>query len=43
MSPALHEVRGQPFGDDAWVDRTARLLGLEHTLRPEGRPPNKKS
>jgi putative transposase len=36
-------VRGQPFGEDAWADRTARRLGLEHTLRPEGRPPTKKN
>ena len=33
--------RGQPFGEDAWADRTARRLGLEHTLRREGRPPRK--
>ncbi len=31
-------VRGQPFGDEAWVHRTARRLGLESTLRPRGRP-----
>jgi putative transposase len=35
-------VRNRPFGTDAWTDRTARRLGLEHTLRPEGRPPKKK-
>jgi putative transposase len=35
--------RCQPFGDDAWADRTARRLGLERTLRPEGRPPRKTS
>ncbi len=34
-------ARGRPFGDDAWMERTARRLGLEHTLRPEGRPPKK--
>jgi putative transposase len=34
-------VRNRPFGTDAWTDRTARRLGLEHTLRPEGRPPKK--
>jgi putative transposase len=34
-------VRGRPFGTDAWSDRTARRLGLEHTLRPEGRPPKR--
>ena len=32
-------VRGSPFGTDVWADRTARRLGLERTLRPEGRPP----
>jgi putative transposase len=31
-------IRGQPYGDDAWVKRTARRLGLESTLRPRGRP-----
>jgi putative transposase len=31
--------RGTPFGDDAWVRRTAAALGLESTLRPPGRPP----
>jgi putative transposase len=30
--------RGRPFGNDAWVERTARRLGLEHTLRLPGRP-----
>ena len=30
--------RGQPYGEDGWVKRTARDLGLEHTLRAEGRP-----
>jgi putative transposase len=30
--------RGQPFGDDAWRQRTARRLGLEFTLHPRGRP-----
>jgi putative transposase len=34
-------VRGCPFGTEAWVDRTARRLGLEHSLRREGRPPKK--
>jgi putative transposase len=37
----LSVVRGRPFGEDSWADRTARRLGLEHTLRPEGRPPRK--
>jgi putative transposase len=31
-------LRGQPFGHDRWVRRTAERLGLESTLRPRGRP-----
>jgi REP-associated tyrosine transposase len=31
-------ARGQPFGDDVWVQRTAKSLGLESTLRRRGRP-----
>jgi hypothetical protein len=30
--------RGQPYGDEAWVRRTAVKLGLESSLRPVGRP-----
>lgn len=30
--------RGQPYGSEAWVKRTAKELGLESTLRPRGRP-----
>jgi putative transposase len=30
--------RGRPFGQSAWVQATARRLGLELTLRPRGRP-----
>jgi len=30
--------RGQPYGGDAWRNRTIRRLGLEHTVRPQGRP-----
>jgi hypothetical protein len=30
--------RGCPYGDDDWVEQTARELGLETTLRPRGRP-----
>jgi len=33
--------RGVPFGDDAWMRRTAKALGLESTLRPPGRPRKK--
>ena len=31
-------VRGCPYGGGGWVDKTARRLGLEATLRPRGRP-----
>ena len=31
-------VRGRPFGEEEWVRRTSRRLGLMHTLRPRGRP-----
>lgn len=34
-------VRGRPFGSDSWVQRTARRLGLEFTLRDRGRPTKK--
>jgi putative transposase len=34
-------TRGQPYGGDGWVKRTAKELNLEHTLRPEGRPPKR--
>jgi len=30
--------RGCPFGEPSWCDRMARQLGLESTLRPQGRP-----
>ncbi len=30
--------RGSPFGTDVWSDRTIRRLGLESTVRPQGRP-----
>ena len=30
--------RGSPYGSDAWQGRTAKKLGLESTLRPQGRP-----
>jgi putative transposase len=30
--------RGTPFGNSAWVETTAKRLGLEFTLRPRGRP-----
>lgn len=31
-------VRGSPLGDASWSARTAHRLGLESTLRPQGRP-----
>jgi putative transposase len=30
--------RGSPFGDEPWSAKTVRRLGLESTLRPQGRP-----
>ena len=30
--------RGQPLGDEAWVESIARRLNLESTMRPRGRP-----
>ena len=30
--------RGRPYGGDDWVRQTVARLGLEHTVRPEGRP-----
>jgi putative transposase len=32
------ERRGRPFGGDEWVGRTVAKLGLQHTVRPPGRP-----
>ena len=31
-------VRGRPYGRIDWVERMAKLLGIEHTLRRRGRP-----
>ena len=33
--------RGLPYGPDDWISRTASELKLEHTVRPEGRPPRR--
>jgi putative transposase len=33
--------RGRPLGDEQWTARAARKFGLDFTLRPRGRPPNK--
>ncbi len=30
--------REVPFGDSQWQEQAAKRLGLEHTLRPPGRP-----
>jgi hypothetical protein len=32
--------RGRLFGGDEWVRQTVKDLGLEHTVRLEGRPTN---
>jgi putative transposase len=34
----LSIARGQPYGGDEWVRQAVKNLGLEHTVRPEGRP-----
>lgn len=31
-------TRGNPFGTEAWRDKTAARMGLESSLRPRGRP-----
>jgi putative transposase len=39
LSAVRHSIRrGTPFGTKAWTSRTAENLGLESTLRPQGRP-----
>jgi putative transposase len=30
--------RSRPFGSDPWLHQTISKLGLEHTIRPKGRP-----
>ncbi len=35
--------RGRPFGGEAWVERTAKDLHLDSTLRPRGRPRKQES
>jgi putative transposase len=32
------ESRGRPYGEDTWVDTVVTTLGLQHTIRKEGRP-----
>lgn len=34
-------LRGCPFGEESWQQKTAKALGLEATLRPRGRPAKK--
>ncbi|NNM86160.1 MAG: hypothetical protein HKL96_10450 [Phycisphaerales bacterium] len=36
------ETRGRPLGDEAWLGKMVRQGGLEHTVRPEGRPSGKR-
>ena len=40
---AVHESvnRDRPFGSEPWQKRTAKRLGLEHSMRPRGRPRKK--
>jgi len=33
----LSLARGRPFGDDQWTAQTVKEMGLEHTVREEGR------
>jgi putative transposase len=35
---AVCVARSRPFGDEAWVERTAKRFGLESSLRSPGRP-----
>ncbi|MGB3127679.1 MAG: transposase, partial [Pseudomonas sp.] len=34
--------RGTPYGDEGWIATTSKRLGLESTLRPRGRPKQKR-
>jgi len=34
----VSEKRSQPFGEESWRSKTVVELGLEHTIRDEGRP-----
>src|SRR5581483_11605 len=36
-------VRGAPYGDALWQQRTVEALGLQSTLRPRGRPSKAKA
>ena len=35
--------RGRPYGGDEWVRQTVKDLRLEHTVRPESRPTNRRT
>jgi putative transposase len=35
---AISLKRGRPYGAEAWTQKMVRMLHLEHTIRPEGRP-----
>jgi putative transposase len=37
----LSRERGRPYGDPAWVAKTAKRLGVMSSLRPVGRPKKK--
>ena len=39
----LCEQREQPYGQEPWVQRIVKRLGLEHTVRREGRPRKKEA
>jgi len=32
--------RGLPYGDEHWTADTVKRLGLQSTVRPQGRPKN---
>ena len=34
----VSENRSRPYGGDLWMDKVVKELGLEHTIRGEGRP-----
>jgi putative transposase len=34
----VSEQRERPYGEESWVAQTVQRLGLEHTVRDEGRP-----
>jgi putative transposase len=37
LQPSLE--RGRPYGGDDWINQKVHDLHLQHTVRPEGRPP----